>query len=202
MKGMEKNTARRFIKTLPLFGLIISILLCIYGWKTGLFTSQEKLQNFIKGFGFAGVLVFIVFQTAQVVVPVLPGGIGCLAGALIFGTWKGFLYNYLGICLGSVLAFLVARIYGKPILRCLFSRKLIDKYESWTLEKDRFAKLFAAAIFLPVAPDDFLCYLAGTTEMSLQKFTAIILVGKPFGIGLYSMGLMAVFKHISALIGG
>jgi len=101
-----------------------------------------------------------------------------------------------------VLAFLVAKYCGKPILRCFFSEKLIGKYEKWTSEKDRFAKLFALAIFLPVAPDDFLCYLAGTTEMTLPRFAAIILLGKPFAIALYSMGLMAVFTRIPLLLGG
>jgi len=183
-------------------GLAASVALCVYGWKTGIFTSQEKLQTYISGFGIAGALVFIAFQAVQVVIPVLPGGLGCLGGVLLFGPWRGFLYNYVGICIGSVLAFLVAKYYGKPILRCFFAQKLITKYEKWTSEKDRFAKMFAVAIFLPVAPDDFLCYLAGTTEMSLRKFTAIILLGKPFAIALYSMGLMAVFSRLPALLAG
>ena len=70
------------------------------------------------------------------------------------------------------------------------------------LEKRRFERLFALAIFLPVAPDDFLCYLAGTTEMTLPRFTAIILLGKPAAIALYSLGLAAVFTKVTALLGG
>lgn len=65
-----------------------------------------------------------------------------------------------------------------------------------------FTKLFALAIFLPFAPDDFLCYLAGTTKMKLGSFTCIILAGKPAAIALYSLGLMTVFSHIGSLIGG
>lgn len=199
---MSENIAKQSIKAISILGLIFSILLCVYGWKAGLFASQDKLQSFINGFGLAGGLVFAVFQAVQVVVPIFPGGISCLAGVLMFGNWRGLLYNYLGICAGSIIAFLISRYCSKPIMQCLFSRKVIDKYESWTSEKDRFSKLFALAIFLPVAPDDFLCYLAGTTEMSLIKFTAIILICKPFGIGLYSMGLMAVLSHTAVLIGG
>ena len=29
---------------------------------------------------------------------ILPGGLGCLAGVILFGVWKGFWYNYIGIC--------------------------------------------------------------------------------------------------------
>ena len=199
---MKQKNIQSAIRVFSVAGFILSAALCAYGWKLGVFSSQDKLQSCIAGFGLAGAAVFITFRAVQVVVPVLPGGLGCLAGVLLFGAWKGFFYNYIGICAGSVLAFLVAKYCGKPILRCFFSEKLIGKYEKWTSEKDRFAKLFALAIFLPVAPDDFLCYLAGTTEMTLPRFAAIILLGKPFAIALYSMGLMAVFTRIPLLLGG
>ena len=139
-------------------------------------------------------------QALRVVVPVLPGGIGCLAGVLIFGPVWGFVYNYVGICIGSLAAFAVARNCGKPLLTMLFSEKTIAKYSRWAEERNRFARLFALAIFLPVAPDDFLCYLAGTTEMSWRQYTAIILLGKPFAIALYSLGLTVVWQHLVTLL--
>ena len=82
----------------------------------------------------------------------------------------------------------------------LFSEKTIAKYSRWTEEKDRFARLFALAIFFPVAPDDFLCYLAGTTNMSWRKYTTIILLGKPFAIALYSLGLTVLWRNFIALL--
>lgn len=194
--------SRRLFQIIPMVGLCLSAIFCIYGWRLGIFTSQENLKLFIAGFGAAGAAVFVLFQAVQVVVPILPGGLGCLAGVLLFGAWRGFVYNYIGICIGSVAAFLIAKAYGRPALRYLFGEKLLAKYEAWTTEKNRFAKLFAAAIFFPVAPDDFLCYLAGTTEMKLPQFTAIILLGKPFAIALYSLGLVTIFQYIPALIGG
>lgn len=54
------------------------------------------------------------------------------------------------------------------------SREMIEKYLTWTELKGRFLKLFTLAIFLPVAPDDFLCYLAGTTNMTWKQFVTVI----------------------------
>ncbi|MEG0792254.1 MAG: TVP38/TMEM64 family protein, partial [Lachnospiraceae bacterium] len=54
--------------------------------------------------------------------------------------------------------------------------------------------VFAVLIFMPVAPDDLLCYLAGTTEMKLSTFLSIIVLGKPMSIFLYSVGLTAVLR--------
>ena len=164
------------------------------------FTQQLQLNSQLmacqKKIGVAGVLLFTALQTVQVVVQILPGGLGCLAGVLLFGPVWGFVYNYVGICIGSLLAFAVARNCGKPLLSLLFSDKTIQRYSHWAEEKDRFARLFALAIFLPVAPDDFLCYLAGTTEMSWGRYTAIILLGKPFAIALYSLGLTLVWNAL------
>ena len=177
-----------------------TIAFIVYGLKTGIFYDAESLKKFIAGFGIIGALVFVVFQAVQVVFPVLPGGIGCLGGVLIYGAYKGFVYNYVGICIGSIAAFLIAKYYGRPLLHKLFSEKLQEKYMKW-VDNRHFDKLFALAIFLPVAPDDFLCYLAGTTKMTLTKFTAIILLGKPLAIAAYSLGLTTLFKWGTALIG-
>ncbi len=189
---------KKVLQIVSMVGFLICILVAVWGWQTGVLTSQEKLQALVEKCGPAGALLFTVFQAVQVVVPILPGGLGCLVGVILFGPIWGFAYNYTGICIGSLLAFAVARSCGKPLLSLLFSEKMIEKYSHWAEERDRFARLFALAIFLPVAPDDFLCYLAGTTDMSWRKYTAIILLGKPFAIALYSLGLTALWQ---ALVG-
>ena len=129
------------------------------------------------------------------VIPILPGGVSCLAGVLIFGPWLGFLLNYLGICTGSMMAFLIARHFGRPVLGCLFQREQLVRYDQWMQPHRHLSRWLAIAIFFPVAPDDFLCYLAGTTPLSWKTFTAIIWLCKPFYIALYSMFLMFGWTH-------
>ena len=193
---MTRSVNRTVFQAASLFGLLLCIAAAVWAWNAGLLTSQERMQAFVASCGAAGGLLFVAFQAVQVVVPVLPGGLGCLAGVVLFGPVLGFVYNYVGICIGSLLAFAVARSCGRPLLRLLFSEKLLTKYSSWTEQNNRFARLFALAIFFPVAPDDFLCYLAGTTSMTWRRFTAIILLGKPLSIALYSLGLTVLFQQI------
>jgi len=194
---MTRPIEKAALQAASLTGFILCLAAALWGWRTGVLTDQERLQALVEGCGGAGILLFVVFQAVQVVVPVLPGGLGCLAGVLLFGPWMGFVYNYVGICAGSLLAFAVSRTYGKPLLSLLFSERTIRRYSRWTEEDGRFAKFFALAIFLPVAPDDFLCYLAGTTDMTWRRYTAIILLGKPFAIALYSLGLTAVWNWLT-----
>ena len=91
------------------------------------FTSVEDLQNYMKGFGIAAPLILTAFQAFQVVVPVLPGYLGCAAGAVAFGSVTGFLCNYIGICLGSVIAYFLAKKYGMRIVLMMFSERQYEK---------------------------------------------------------------------------
>lgn len=82
----------------------------------------------------------------------------------------------------------------------MVSEKLYEKYIGWLSERERFDKLFALAIFFPVAPDDFLCMLAGLTKMTYKKFTTIILLGKPAALMAYSFSLTAVLQFVTRYV--
>ena len=119
---------------------------------------------------------------------VLPGFIGCVAGALLFGSVCGFVYNYVGICAGSIIAFFLAKHFGIPLVQAMFPSK---KYNVWTERIKRarsYDVLFALSILLPLAPDDYLCYFSGLINMSVKKFVLIILLAKPWCILFYSFG--------------
>ncbi len=181
-------------------GIIVCLILVIDLWKKGILTSRAELQNLVSGYGAWGELVFVVIQIVQVIIPIIPGGVSCLAGVLMFGAWKGFFLNYAGICIGSMIAFGISRQIGKGLLQRMFSEDLIQKYECWTEYQNRFRNLFALAIFFPFAPDDFLCYLAGTTSMKWKEYVPIILLGKPASIAIYSMGLNVIYSHLLKLM--
>ena len=122
-----------------------------------------------------------------------------MAGVILFGAWQGFWYNYIGICVGSLAAFAIARACGRPLLESLFPPKMIEKYDRWMGTGNRFARWFAFLIFIPVAPDDYLCFLAGTTRIDWRLYTAIIFLCKPAAIALYSLGLTVVAQNVLGL---
>ena len=129
-----------------ILGLVLCAVLAYVFWKAGLFDSKEALTSCISRFGWAGPAVFITFQAVQVVIPILPGGLGCLAGVILFGAWKGFWYNYIGICAGSMAAFAIARACGRPLLESVFPAKMIEKYDRWMGSGSRFAKCTDAVV--------------------------------------------------------
>lgn len=176
------------VKIWVIIALVVIILFFVRQFFHEQIDSVESLQNYMKRFGIAAPLMLTAFQALQVVVPVLPGYLGCAAGAVAFGTMTGFWCNYIGISLGSIIAYFLAKKYGKSIVLSMFPEK---QYEKWStrVEKSRsYGWFLFAATLLPLFPDDFLCYFSGLMKMSSKKFIWIIILGKPWCILAYSIG--------------
>lgn len=196
---MERQKTTVYLNLCTLLGLAGMACFIWYGVQNQIFVSAESLKHFLNQFGLFAPALFLVIQMIQVALPILPGAVGCLGGVLIFGPVWGFVYNYIGISLGSILAFLLSKRYGRPFVRGIIGEKNYEKYIGWLEKGKAFDKAFAVAIFLPVAPDDLLCYMAGLTPMSLKKFAAIIFLGKPGSIFLYSLGLTGIMEVLKQI---
>ena len=102
---------------------LITCVFVVFGYQSGIFTDTQKMQAFLERAGVLAPLVFMAIQAVQVVIPILPGAIGCVFGVVFFGAVKGFFYNYIGICIGSVAAFLLAELLHS--LCCLRIHELL-----------------------------------------------------------------------------
>ena len=199
--GINQTFIKKLINLSSIIGILATITLLIYGYQAGIFSSAEQLSYMISQAGLWGPLIFIFIQIIQCVIPIIPGGLSCVAGIILFGPFYGFIYNYIGILLGSLINFILARHYGKPLIETIVSKKTYNKYISWLDRGKHFDKLFALAIFMPVAPDDFLCMLAGLTKMTYKKFITIIVLGKPASLLVYSLGLTTALEAIMKTLG-
>ncbi|WP_459848549.1 VTT domain-containing protein [Fusibacter bizertensis] len=167
--------------------LLLSILFLLRGYLKGYFQSTETLRSYLSTIGIAAPLVLIIIQTVQVIIPVLPGWLGCIVGAGMFGAAGGFWCNYIGISLGSIIAYFLARKYGVGLVEKMVSIERHQKFVEWVQKKKSYTVVLALAILLPLAPDDFLCYFSGLTQMSARKFIWIIILAKPWCILGYSL---------------
>lgn len=82
----------KYMKLLSVFIIIFCVgimIVLVKAYFDGEFDSVETLQAYIKRFGLFGPVVLTVIQAAQVVVPILPGFLGCSVGAVMFGCWGG-----------------------------------------------------------------------------------------------------------------
>ena len=183
---LSKEKLQRIFNIITIITTVCLIAFIIYAFKLGILEDKTVLIQYMKKFGIFASIFFILLQIGQVVFPVIPGGASCLAGVLAFGPILGFIYNYIGLVLGSLIAFLLSRSYGIKIVEKFFKEETINKYLKY-IRDNRFNKIFFWGIFLPGLPDDLLCYIAGLSKMKLSTFLLIILVGKPFALIFYSL---------------
>ena len=168
-----------------IFLLLVAGIFMIKGYLDGHFSSVESLRRYIAGFGIFAPLALILIQMLQVVLPVLPGFLGCFAGAGMFGAMEGFWCNYIGICLGSFIAYVLARKYGVSLVLAFFSEKQYNKWQRKIAKSRSYDWLFFIATLLPMFPDDLLCYFSGLMKMNMKKYILILIVGKPWCILAY-----------------
>lgn len=194
---MIRKQSENWNKLVTAIFLILCLLFCALLFKAymdGRFDSVETLQQYIAGFGILAPLVLTVIQAAQVVLPVLPGFLGCAVGAVMFGCAGGFWCNYIGISLGSMIAFLLARKYGQGLVSKMFPGEKYKKWATWAAESKSYTMILFLGMVLPLFPDDYFCYFTGITKMSIRKFVTIIILGKPWCILVYSIMFSAAFS--------
>lgn len=165
--------------------LFIAILCKAYF--DGKFNSVDSFQKYMAGFGLMAPLFLVAVQAAQVVLPILPGLAGCVAGSLMFGCMGGFWCNYIGISAGSIIAFLLARRYGCGLVKRMFPGDKYERLAGWAAESKFYTVILFLGMVLPLFPDDYFCYFTGITKMSTRKFVAIIVLGKPWCILAYCL---------------
>ena len=183
---MKEKNIKRIIKVISYLFILLVVIAIAVMFRKNLFQSPEQIVEIVKKYGVYGPLIFLIIQLLQVILPIIPGGISNLAGVLLFGSVKGFILNYIGVVLGSIICFILSKKFGIKIINILFKEKTIKKYMKY-LNNDKFSLIFFITILLPFFPDDLLCYISGLSKMTIKKFIIIVMLGKPISLLLYSI---------------
>ena len=186
MKKSSNKKLKTIFKILTILITTLIVIFLLFCLKKGFFSSPQVIVKKVEKFGFFGPIIFILLQIILVVLPIIPGGASCLAGVLLFGSIWGFIYNYVGMIIGSTIVFLLARKYGIRFVKKICDEEKVDKYVGY-IRKKKFEKIFIICILLPGFPDDLLCYVAGVSKLTLKRFLIILLLAKPFALLFYSI---------------
>ncbi len=155
--------------------------------------DRYQLKALITSFGPYSPLAYITIQLLQVLVAPIPGGAIEFLGGYIFGVRMGFFYSMVGLILGSLGAFGIARIFEKVAVEKFVSPKTMKKF-SYLIGHE--GVILSFILFLvPGFPKDALCYILGLTPMNPWIFLLISTVGRIPGTLMACLQGGKAFEH-------
>ena len=184
MIKLDKKTIAGFALAVIVLGGI-SYLLYAHGF-IAFFTDRRRLIGFIHEHRAYAAFIFIGLQTLQVIAAPVPGEVTGIVGGYLFGTAAGILYSTIGLTLGSWMAFVIARLAGRPLVEMVVNPDTIKRYDYVMKHKGMF--LAFLMFLIPGFPKDLLCYLLGLGHMRQRDFLLVSTTGRLLGTVLLTLG--------------
>lgn len=168
------------IKLFVLVGIIAGLSITLYLLFPDLliiFKDLDSLNLYLSQYKTVSAFIYIGLQIIQIVIFVIPGQILQFAAGYIYGFPLGTLLSLLGILLGTIITFYMARILGKEAMHILFGEERITRYINLLNSKRAYTILFVLFV-IPGLPKDLLSYAAGVSEIKLKPFLLLSMVGR------------------------
>lgn len=148
-------------------------------WMWSLELDPHVLAGRLRDAGSAGVLGLLILLVVQCVVSPIPSEPIMVAAGFVYGPRSGFALSWLGVCLGAVLCFVLARRYGRPLAERFVRSERLGALDA------RLAAQGLAATFLVVlglrlfafGSFDVLSYACGLVRFPFPWFLVATLLG-------------------------
>jgi len=144
-----------------------------------LFSDREEAVKRITSFDPYDEIIFIALQILQVIFAPIPGEASGFIGGYLYGPYLGTVYSTIGLTLGSWIAFLLAHVFGLPLVERIVKQDTLRRYDDGLEHKGVLIAFFL--VRLPGFPKDYLCYILGLSHMRAATFLVISTVGRLFG---------------------
>lgn len=160
--------------------MILSIVSVIFLALTGLgiylmrryLADPEFLRGKIGEHYLLGAILMVLICAVQVVVALIPGEFVEIASGYIFGSIWGSLLCLGGIVLGSCVAILLVRRFGRRFVYVFYPKEKMDSLPILNDPKKRNILTFILFV-IPGTPKDLFTYAIGLTDMSIPLYIAL-----------------------------
>jgi uncharacterized membrane protein YdjX (TVP38/TMEM64 family) len=179
---LKKKLKRDFaiLKLIILALIIIGLSVLIYMLApefVTIFKDIDKAKEYLLQYEAASILIFMLLQIIQIVISVLPGQVLQFVAGYIYGFPFGILWSLIGIGLGTIITFYLAKLLGKDAMHVIFDEDKITRFINLLNSKKAYTVIFV--IFLiPGIPKDLISYAAGVSEIKIKPFLILSIVGR------------------------
>lgn len=174
-------------KALTVFILILVSAFFIFIFYKGMgpylkiFHRPRQIKQWIMSFGKLSFLAYVILQIVQVIVCIVPGEFIQAAGGYIFGTFWGTILSLVGILIGSIITFFIARTFGERLLSKILPQRHFSRIEL-LINKPKNNIILFVLYLIPGVPKDVLGYVSGITPIKIREFAIICTVARIPGV--------------------
>lgn len=153
--------------------------------------TRERLTAVVRGAGAWGPAILLAMQVAQILVAPIPGVFVPVLSGFLYGPIVGPLVASLGTAAGSMIAYWIARIAGRPLIERWVGAEKLDRAHALIGGKRWLA--LVPLFLVPFSPSDALCFAAGIVDLTPKRFFLAVLLGrlpKDCALALVGAGLL------------
>jgi len=149
----------------------------------------------IQSYGSWGLLVVMIIQT--IIAPIPSEALLMFSGMIGIDLLKIVLFGGSGLIIGSIIAFYISRLGGKPIITKLIGEKWIGRVDRWVERNGTKAIFFTRLI--PIIPFDLISYMSGITKLEFKYYLLATVLGafpRSFVLAVIGVSMGEVFNLI------
>ncbi|MCM3732425.1 TVP38/TMEM64 family protein [Fictibacillus nanhaiensis] len=147
--------------------------------------TEENIFKLLEQYRDLGFLPGILLPMLESFIPILPLFLFVAGNAAAYGFWLGFIYSWIGVCLGSAIVFLLVRRFGqKRFLTFLNRHTNTTRMLNW-VERHGFGMLFLIYCF-PFTPSALVNVVGGLSRINIKTFLLALTLGKLVMIAIVS----------------
>lgn len=199
MTDKEKRRARfkkvsAIVKLVLLIVIIVGIPLYIFFYQHDLierFSDIREIERMLAEYKTESIFIYIGAQILQIIICIIPGQELQFAAGYMYGFWLGYAFSLVGAAAGTVITYYLAKLLGHDAMHMIFGEEKIQHNIELLRGKKGIIVLFLIYL-IPGVPKDLCNYAAGLSEIRLEVFLIISLVGRSPGM----MGSLLIGNQI------
>lgn len=167
--------------------VMVGLTLALWNPLINFIEDPATLSTWIEEAGIWGPIVFMLLNTAQVLLAIIPGGPFEVAAGALFGPLIGTLMCDVAMTAGGMITFFFVRKFGMKFIELFVDREEIESVKFLHTNEKSTSLLFLFFLF-PGTPKDLMCYVVGLTDIKWTSWLIINFAGRFPAILLSALG--------------
>ncbi|WP_223763578.1 TVP38/TMEM64 family protein [Corallococcus sp. AS-1-6] len=146
-----------------------------------------------------GAVLFVILSALSAMLAFFSSALLLPVAIQAWGKAISALLLWVGWMLGGACAYVIARAWGRPVIRRLTSASLLARYEERISRRTPFGVVL---LFQLAVPSEIPGYVLGLARYGLRRYLAVLALAElPYAVGTVYLGASVLERRTSVLLG-